>query len=101
MKDTWPGPLCQLDITIYDFDDIFFIKSDLFFFTQSHGPARLLKCRYKTDNPILRLKPGKEEVVLVTPRVVIYHDMVRDADLERIKNVARPYVSGLSHLASI
>ncbi|CAB3987475.1 Prolyl 4-hydroxylase subunit alpha-1 [Paramuricea clavata] len=59
---------------------------------KSHGPARFLKCRYKTDHPILRLKPGKEEVVLVTPRVVIYHDMVRDTDLEKIKNVARPYL---------
>ncbi|XP_028405013.1 prolyl 4-hydroxylase subunit alpha-1-like [Dendronephthya gigantea] len=59
---------------------------------RSHGPARFLKCRYKTDHPMLKFKPAKEEVVLVKPRVVIYHDMVRDHDLEKIKNVARPHL---------
>ena len=59
---------------------------------KSYGAAHLLKCRYKTDHPILKLKPAKEEVVLVKPRVVIFRDMVRANDLEKIKNVARPHL---------
>jgi hypothetical protein len=39
--------------------------------------------------------------MLVKPRVVIYRDMVRENDLEKIKDVARPHVSAMDHLVLI
>lgn len=60
--------------------------------TKRRRDTRFLKCRYITSNPLLVLKPGKEEVVLVKPRMVIFRDFLRDHDLDKIKGVARPHL---------
>ncbi|XP_046860275.1 prolyl 4-hydroxylase subunit alpha-1-like isoform X2 [Xenia sp. Carnegie-2017] len=59
---------------------------------KSYGSDNLLLCRYKMDHPLLRLKPAKEEIVLVKPRIVIYRDILRDSEIETIKDVARPHL---------
>ena len=56
--------------------------------------AAKLKCRY-TDrgNPFLRLARVKEEDAYLDPLILIYHDVMYDAEIETIKKLAMPRVS--------
>jgi len=50
-----------------------------------------LRCRYITNNhPYLLLAPIKEEEAYLNPRLVIYHDVVSDAEGETAKMLAQP-----------
>lgn len=50
-----------------------------------------LRCRYVTlDNPILFLSPVKEEEAYLNPRLVIYHDVISEAETETVQNLAKP-----------
>ena len=52
-----------------------------------------LRCRYITNNhPYLLLAPIKEEEAYLNPRLVIYHDVVSDAEGETAKMLAQPRV---------
>ncbi|XP_011306837.1 prolyl 4-hydroxylase subunit alpha-1 [Fopius arisanus] len=50
-----------------------------------------LKCRY-TDRgiPFLKIAPFKEEEAYLDPRIVIYHDVIYDDEIETIKRMAQP-----------
>jgi prolyl 4-hydroxylase len=52
-----------------------------------------LKCRY-TDkgNPFLRLARVKEEEAYLKPLILIYHDVIYDAEIETIKKLSMPRV---------
>jgi hypothetical protein len=52
-----------------------------------------LKCRY-TDrgNPFLRLARVKEEEANLKPLILIYHDVIYDAEIETIKKLSMPRV---------
>ncbi|XP_056600677.1 prolyl 4-hydroxylase subunit alpha-2-like [Triplophysa dalaica] len=56
---------------------------------------RMLSCRYSTGggNPRLILAPLKEEIEWDKPRIVRYHDMISDKEIEILKNLSRPYLS--------
>ncbi|CAM2726570.1 unnamed protein product [Rotaria socialis] len=50
-----------------------------------------LFCRYRhTNHPYLILRPVKEEKVLDEPAVFLFHDVVSDSDIEKIKALAVP-----------
>ncbi|BFZ17688.1 hypothetical protein BsWGS_20727 [Bradybaena similaris] len=50
-----------------------------------------LVCRYVTNNhPLLLLQPAKEEMVHWNPFLVIYHDVMSDAEIKQIKQMATP-----------
>lgn len=52
-----------------------------------------LKCRY-TDrgSPFLRLARVKEEEAYLKPLILIYHDVIYDAEIETIKKLSMPRV---------
>ncbi|XP_066993933.1 prolyl 4-hydroxylase subunit alpha-2 [Anabrus simplex] len=50
-----------------------------------------LKCRYvDMDVPFLKLARLKEEEAYLKPRIVIYHDVIHDSEIETIKRLAQP-----------
>jgi len=50
-----------------------------------------LKCRYTSGrHPYLLLGPVKEEEVYLSPRIVLFHDLITDAEIETIKELATP-----------
>ncbi|XP_051172619.1 prolyl 4-hydroxylase subunit alpha-1-like [Leptopilina boulardi] len=49
-----------------------------------------LKCRYIDRNiPFLRLAPFKEEEAYLNPRIVIYHDIIYNEEIETLKTLAK------------
>ena len=54
----------------------------------------VLMCRYRHyDNPRLFIQPAKEEVVFDHPRLIIFHDILNDAEIKKVKSLAAPRVS--------
>jgi len=50
-----------------------------------------LMCRYTTGkHPFLILGPVKEEEVYLQPRIVLYHGLISDAEIDTIKELATP-----------
>lgn len=50
-----------------------------------------LKCRYTSlGNPYLLLARVKEEEAYLKPRIVIFHDIIYDSEIETIKKLAQP-----------
>ncbi|XP_063988098.1 prolyl 4-hydroxylase subunit alpha-1 [Diachasmimorpha longicaudata] len=50
-----------------------------------------LKCRYVDRGvPFLKIAPFKEEEAYLNPRIVIYHDVIYDDEIETIKRMAQP-----------
>ncbi|XP_074103649.1 prolyl 4-hydroxylase subunit alpha-1 [Cotesia typhae] len=50
-----------------------------------------LKCRYVDRGiPFLKIAPFKEEEAYLDPRIVIYHDVISDAEIDTIKRLAQP-----------
>ncbi|ROI24874.1 Prolyl 4-hydroxylase subunit alpha-2 [Anabarilius grahami] len=56
---------------------------------------RALSCRYSTGggNPRLMYAPVKEEVEWDEPRIIRYHDIISDREIEILKNISRPQMS--------
>ncbi|XP_048480619.1 prolyl 4-hydroxylase subunit alpha-1 [Plutella xylostella] len=53
--------------------------------------AMRLKCWYTTDNhPFLRLAAIKTEQMYIKPDIFIFYDVMSDAEIEHIKDMARP-----------
>lgn len=53
-----------------------------------------LRCRYITNNaPFLLLQPIKMEEAYLKPRIVIYHDVITEDEIETVKKMAQPRVS--------
>lgn len=60
------------------------------------GLEKSLHCRYVTRGfPYLLLQPAKEEEAYLNPRIVIYHDVMSDKEIDMIKTLATPRVSRL------
>lgn len=55
-----------------------------------------LKCRY-VDRGIafLKIAPFKEEEAYLDPRIVVYHNVIYDEEIETIKRMAQPRVKKL------
>jgi len=59
-------------------------------FISEEDRSKLL-CRYSTGKHLyLIIGPVKEEEVYLNPRIVIYHDLVSDSELETVKSLATP-----------
>lgn len=54
-----------------------------------------LRCRYSNINktPILLISPLKEEEAYLSPRIILYRDVLYDNEIEIIKRMAQPRVS--------
>lgn len=52
-----------------------------------------LKCRYvNKGKPYLLIAPLKEEEALLDPRIVLYRQIMSDAEIDVIKSLAKPRV---------
>lgn len=52
-----------------------------------------LRCKYVTNkSPFLKIAPFKLEEISLDPYIVVYHDVVYDAEIELIKSYAQPKV---------
>ena len=52
-----------------------------------------LRCRYVDRGiPFLKIAPFKEEEAYLSPRIVIYHDVIYDNEIETLKRMAQPRV---------
>lgn len=49
-----------------------------------------LVCRYRRHIPIFYIRPLKEELLNVDPKVVIYHDVITESEIAMIKQLATP-----------
>lgn len=54
-----------------------------------------LQCRYTNNNknPLLLIAPLKEEEAYLSPRIILYRDVLYDNEIEIIKRIAQPRVS--------
>lgn len=54
-----------------------------------------LCCRYTTNNnnPLLMIAPLKEEEAYLSPKILLYHGILYDKEIEVIKRLAQPRVS--------
>jgi len=52
-----------------------------------------LYCNYGVSkSAFLKLQPVKQEFISLNPRIVIFHDIISDEEIETIKNMAKPKV---------
>lgn len=59
----------------------------------SAAESSKLKCRYVTNrSPFLKIAPLKLEEAYLEPYIVIYHDVMYDAEIEVLKKMAKPRV---------
>lgn len=54
-----------------------------------------LRCRYTNNNknPLLLIAPLKEEEAYLSPRILLYREVLYDNEIEIIKRMAQPRVS--------
>ena len=53
-----------------------------------------LRCRYVTNNvPFFFIQPVKMEEALLKPLLVIYYDVIYDAEIDVVKKLAQPRVT--------
>lgn len=60
----------------------------------SIGISSQLRCRYtnNNNNPFLIIAPLKEEEAFLSPRIILYRDVLYDNEIEVIKRMAQPRV---------
>lgn len=57
-----------------------------------------LRCRYVTNNvPYLKIGPIKLEELSLDPYIVVYHDVIYDAEIEYLKEESKPKVRLFEH----
>ncbi len=55
-----------------------------------------LTCRYFYGfHPFMRIAPVKEEEVYLKPRLVVYHEVITDRELDVVKRLATPRVKSI------
>ena len=55
--------------------------------------ASTVYCYYKADKPFLRIAPFKVEILRFAPLVVLFKDVISDAEIEVVQKLATPRVS--------
>ncbi|XP_041510563.1 prolyl 4-hydroxylase subunit alpha-3 [Microtus oregoni] len=59
----------------------------------THYQIPSLYCSYETNSsPYLLLQPARKEVIHLRPFVVLYHDFVNDAEAQKIRELAEPWL---------
>lgn len=78
--------------------DFSFFTSTLLSFQPTHYQIPSLYCSYETNSsPYLLLQPARKEVIHLRPFVALYHDFVSDAEAQKIRELAEPWVSILKY----
>lgn len=59
----------------------------------SNDIKKLLKCRYvHHDIPFLKIAPFKEEDIYLEPRVVMFHDVISEEEIDTMKDMSKHMV---------
>ncbi|CAH3038026.1 unnamed protein product [Porites lobata] len=58
--------------------------------SKSQADQDKLTCYYYDKDPLLLIKPVKVEMANLEPDIYLLHDIIRDSDIEFIKNLAAP-----------
>ena len=58
----------------------------------SRSDRAKLVCTYRRHRPIFYIRPVKEELLNVDPKVVVFHDVITDSEIAKIKEVSTPRV---------
>ncbi|ESO05885.1 hypothetical protein HELRODRAFT_93833 [Helobdella robusta] len=58
--------------------------------TQALYNEHLLTCQYRRHHPFLYINPIKEEQVNWEPRMFLFHDVMTDGQIARIKKIGKP-----------
>lgn len=59
---------------------------------------RKLKCRLVDHHPLLKIAPVKEEQVFDRPPIWLYHDVITEEQIDRMKYLAGPKVRIVKNL---
>lgn len=60
-----------------------------------------LRCRYtNNNNPYLMIAPLKEEEAFLSPRIILYRDVLYNNEIDVIKHMAQPRVRFFSELSA-
>ncbi|XP_051167902.1 prolyl 4-hydroxylase subunit alpha-1-like [Leptopilina boulardi] len=61
----------------------------------SNDIKKLLKCRYvHHDIPFLKIAPFKEEDIYLEPRVVMFHDVISEEEIDTMKDMSKHMLQG-------
>ncbi len=58
------------------------------------SPERL-RCYYKTDHPLCTIKRCPIEVVFTNPDIMILHNIMSDAEIDKVIKISKPLVRAL------
>jgi len=61
----------------------------------SRADRNEMVCRYRRHIPIFYIRPLKEELLNANPKVIVFHDVITDAEIAKIKELATPKVHHL------
>lgn len=57
-----------------------------------------LFCKYESaKTPFIKIAPLKYEEISIDPYIIVYHDVIYDSEIRKIKSLSRPIVSVLKH----
>ena len=74
---------------------ILYLTTVLFLLQPSHLHKKFICYYYNNNrNPRLVFAPIKTEVAFLEPKIYIFHDLISDREIERLKELASPKVSG-------
>lgn len=75
----------------------FIVSYSLFYTTQTPRKQSRLFCRFYDNNkhPYYVLGPVKQEDEWDRPRIVRYHNIISDREMEKVKELAKPRVSNI------
>lgn len=59
---------------------------------KDYKDEKVLTCQYRRHHPLFYIRPLKEEVVYVRPRIAVYHDVLSETDIATIRGLATPRV---------
>ena len=68
---------------------------------QVYEHAHKLTCQYRRHHPMFYINPLREEVMYLDPRIVVFHNLITDAEIAKVKELAKPRVSETETLICI
>ncbi|KAI0236972.1 Prolyl 4-hydroxylase subunit alpha-1 [Lamellibrachia satsuma] len=58
--------------------------------THVYEHAHKLTCQYRRHHPMFYINPLREEVMYLDPRIVVFHNLITDAEIAKVKELAKP-----------
>ena len=84
-----PIMICCMQFTVIDI-----LLTFLYIPLQPNPKAHKLTCRYSRHHPYWLLRPLKEETMYHDPWIRVYHDLLTNEEVAKVKELASPRVGG-------